>query len=569
MKHIKVTGYFAFVILLATVTILYRYHLFSQIAPWSDQLSTAAWGMLLANAKHFFPHASSGQSFYHALLTDNQSFLNQLFRRLYVDPIQMYVCVNLFFLFLFYKIFGVTYSVFVFTGIFFSGVTILLLGCYPLFTPATERKKSFYFTGAIAALLASTSFFQTLYSPLGKHNTGAFFLLLAIFVSMRLIKKLNTYPFLLSLKNWIVFYFFQLAAIFTTWLTIFILPAATVFTFLISGGKKRIKYCFVYSIIILAVACLTLLFTMFIQHGVADTTYSDIFDISHFGSISLFFIRACVAYYSLPGFICGIIGLYLLGRNHKEWMPFMLFVSFYLLPYLALNFTIIPDINNRFMPYILPIFDLGFAYFIICVWQKLINYKKVFSLSLGFLLFIIVAWHEFIQIPILINPNKVQYRVPDYYYTYLTRPGNIQAIVQQAIQQIPNKASIFTWDYTELDLLRVLGGKEFQAKNFITLPALSSLEIRKNDGSLPSYLAKTQITIPMDQPAYVFAKQDISEKQLTDNIRLLPINMSKQPNITLVLIKSYPTDYRFATLAPPNVSAEGGFNLYQVKFITD
>src|SRR3990167_1521036 len=332
MKGALLKSYIIFIIALTVTVMFTRYQAFSHIAPWIDQLSTAAWGMQLANAPHFFPQLLPGHSFYQSLLVDNQSFLNQFFRRIYIDPIQVFLLVDLASLYTLLKLFGVTYQICVFEGVFFSGLIVLLLGLYPFFSHKQERTPFLFAVGAIAALLASTSFFQMLYAPLGKHNTGAFFLLLAAFITERLFKKMHSHDSVVKCKDWLVFYLFQLLAIFTTWLVIFILPAATVFSFLISGGKKRIKHIIIYCIIVLAFACCSLALTYFVQHGVSDKSYSDILDVSQFGHITLFFIRACISRFSVPGFVFGVWGLILLGFYRKEWMPLMVLLSFFSLP---------------------------------------------------------------------------------------------------------------------------------------------------------------------------------------------------------------------------------------------
>ncbi len=161
-------------------------------------------------------------------------------------------------------------------------------------------------------------------------------------------------------------------------------------------------------------------------------------------------------------------------------------------------------------------------------------------------------------------------RVFSFYDNYLTQQGDVQSVIQTVLTQLPNQSAIFTWDYIERNLLRVLGGKEFQHKELTLYPALSSVLIRVNDGSLKTYIVQTNLKINTNQATYMFTNSILSKEKLTQTIEqfmdYMPQSAASKQKVKLSLVRFYPTTNRFANPNNQTDCKNCGFNLYQVIF---
>ena len=169
-----------------------KYKLFADLFPGTDQAFYTKWIIDLGNSKNFFP--SGSDSFYLNLISDNNSFLHNYFRRIYNDVGVIYnifpILINLFFA----KIINYNIATYNILSIFFNCSIPLFISIFLLRNKKISIEKYIYIS--TLNYLFVTSFFAIFFlAPLGIHNYSLLFLIISVIVFNQNLEKTNFFNF--------------------------------------------------------------------------------------------------------------------------------------------------------------------------------------------------------------------------------------------------------------------------------------------------------------------------------------------------------------------------------------
>ena len=119
-----------FLLILFIIFFSIKYKLFADLFPRTDQAFYTKWIIDLGNSKIFFP--SGSDSFYLNLISDNNSFLHNYFRRIYNDVGVIYNLFPIFLNLVFAKIINYNIATYNILSIFFNCSIPLLISIFLL-----------------------------------------------------------------------------------------------------------------------------------------------------------------------------------------------------------------------------------------------------------------------------------------------------------------------------------------------------------------------------------------------------------------------------------------------------
>ena len=177
-----------FLLLLFIIFFIIKYRFFVDLFPGIDQAFYIKWIIDLANSKNFFPVGNN--SFYLNLISDNNSFLHNYFRRIYNDVGVIYNVIPLFLNLIFAKIGNYNVASFNTLSIFFNCLIPLFITIHLLEGKKLTIKEHFY-ASTLHYLFISSFFSIFFFAPHGIHNYSLLFLIISVIIFERNIKKIN------------------------------------------------------------------------------------------------------------------------------------------------------------------------------------------------------------------------------------------------------------------------------------------------------------------------------------------------------------------------------------------
>jgi hypothetical protein len=182
----NITSFFLLIIFIIFFSI--KYKLFADLFPGTDQAFYTKWIIDLGNSKNFFP--SGSDNFYLNLLSDNNSFLHNYFRRIFNDVGVIYNTIPILINLVFAKISNYNIATYNILSIFFNCSIPLLISIFLLRDKKLSIKKYIYVS--TLCYLFITSFFAIFFlAPFGIHNYSLLFLIMSVIVFNQNIKKTN------------------------------------------------------------------------------------------------------------------------------------------------------------------------------------------------------------------------------------------------------------------------------------------------------------------------------------------------------------------------------------------
>jgi hypothetical protein len=179
-----ITSFFLLIIFIIFFSI--KYKLFADLFPGTDQAFYTKWIIDLGNSNNFFP--SGSDNFYLNLLSDNNSFLHNYFRRIYNDVGVIYNTIPILINLVFAKISNYNIATYNILSIFFNCSIPLLISIFLLRDKKLSIKKYIYVS--TLCYLFITSFFAIFFlAPLGIHNYSLLFLVMSVIVFNQNIEK--------------------------------------------------------------------------------------------------------------------------------------------------------------------------------------------------------------------------------------------------------------------------------------------------------------------------------------------------------------------------------------------
>jgi hypothetical protein len=513
-------------ILGAVAVFCFRFVIFGDVDPRSDQAFFAWWAQGLGLADHFLPIVNPGQGWFSALQNDTESYLNQLFRPIYNKPTSIFTLLPLGVIRIVSWVAGDGYSVQTAVSIAFSAFAVLVVSLVPLWlwagesVPSRERLA----LSLVALAFGALSLYPHLFSPWGIHNAGAAFLVLAVACGTPVHRKLVTGSVADVPVPWIAaFAVSQVLALYAHWTNTFLLPVATVLALFVGGNagfKRRITMAAVYvcGLFVVWVPLYPLIAFEFFRPAYSkEHSLGVLAQLGYGGELPAVLMQAferavnwfaAVAdLFSAPGLMLGLAGLIALAWGKGKVFPAMAVVSHILMWAAIPQFSVV---HVRTGLYVMPFLAIGGGYFCWVICKELTRTPSsrpmrgipiYGAVALGIGLSIL---HFARQAPVLLDHREARDILPQVWHDYFAGQGELRIVIDQLQNGLPADATLMTWGYGPQFLYRNL--TEPSARRAV-LPALSALWLRVKTGELKAHLRQRRLVLGRGPVYLVFAPQ--------------------------------------------------------------
>ena len=413
------------VVCLATIIcIIWRYNQFSSIGPFTDHAFYMQWIKRMVYADHFFPLQEMNKNWLQTLMVDSNSFCNIFFRQIYSSHPLIFTSISTLLFVIFSELIGASIQNQILISIIIATLSISILSSFPFIAFREQKERDFLFKSFLCTiltfLLLSLSSFLNIFSALGVHNFGIFFLIISSLIN---IYWLKVGSFQAPKKITTLMIVGQVFAIYSHYTNVFLIPTSTFISILISLEKPiswRLKTSFNYFFITILLFLPILVILAFFFFGPVKVPFGNTFSaVASEVMISpteiflkiteriYFWFSFHSSVFSILGLSGSLLGLIHLAFRHDVLLPititFCHFLSSVIIPAFYLQKT---------GAYILPFLCLGLSWLLTLILYEL---KKEFfpkkSLKLRSIIQIIalitvLLFHLSKEIPRLINPEK-------------------------------------------------------------------------------------------------------------------------------------------------------------------
>ena len=534
----------------------YRVVLFSDIEPRSDQMFFSWWVQGLSQADQVFPTSRNGESFLGALERDDESFLHRLLRPIHGKSITIFTSVPLALRLIVAWVFGNGIEVQTISSIFAGTLIILAVGLLAVWSfrtrPGNLNNRSINGLALLAVMLAGGTYYLHYYSPLGNHNFGVLFLIIAVGATQQAISSLEDGQRGGS-RLIVIASFLQFLALYSHWTNIFLLPASTFLVWVISSIPLRRKiimagYYFAFLLIIASPFFLlgvndlghagnarnhTVwdLLRIALRSGGAD--YVDIF----LGS-SLKWFYNLILILSPAGLFLGLLGVFILAIRQRIFLPLSLCVTHFIV---SITMPMFLGAHFRTDLYIIPFLILGLAYLVVLNLSEAVNFWRTREGSIltmaGVVILTAGAHHFWLQSSKIGQSDIIQQQIPEFWASYYKGQGELRPMAKEIDQILPESAVIFTWGYGMQFFVRNYGIENAGRK---IMPSLLTLIPRIDNGNLSHLIKSRGLSIQTDAPIYVLIDHE-ADRVDRESVRigianvLGPIGFGLLKNATLEL----------------------------------
>jgi hypothetical protein len=508
--------FFSFLISVSVAVFVFRFSVFGDIEPRSDQAFFSWWVQGLYQADHLFPDVGAGESWLTALQRDDGGFLHRLLRPIYGRALSVFTLVNLGIFYAMTWVLGPTYGAQVATSLLGSALIVLMLGLFPVCAsgrrPNGNGLSHKFGIGAVAVLLGATSVHLHFYSPWIIHNYAVSILLIAAALGTRVLAA----PTDQLRSMWVVVLVVYGLAFFANWTNLFLLPAATFVSILVVPGlsfKKRMSFVIGFATFsaILAIPFLIAADVEGSRNLVSSSTTVRAFVYSVFfpaaGDLSPSVIQRAVGWlergsqlFSAAGLVLGILGLAAWARWERVTLPLFIVITHFLVWCAVADFR---TAYFRTFVYVAPFLFLGIAYLSVIsgqtIWAALkrgaLGGKALASVAVLGLL----TAHIYIQVPPFFSPQEGRDRVPEAWEMYFSGQGSLKPAMAEIDDILPARAVIVTWGYGIQFLLR---NYEIEGPGRTVAPTLLTMIPRFEDGTLPDHIKRRHLSVPIGVPIF-------------------------------------------------------------------
>ena len=516
--------YVAITVILFMGLFAYRVALFSDIEPRSDQAFFSWWVQGLAQADHIFPEHRSGEGFMAALERDDESFLHRLLRPIHGRSVSIFTSVPLFLRLVSAWVFGDGIEVQTISSIFVASLIMLSTGLFALRAFEFQRggltNREIDQTALLATAFTGSAYYLHFFSPMGVHNFGVLFLVLAAGSTQRAFSVIESQHE--SGRHIIIAVLFQILALYAHWTNIFLLPAATLFCLAVCRISVRQKCLvggyYIIGLLIIAIPFLVFAANTFNQvEDVSNLTVWELYSISLEGGFIIFFqtgVERSIQWFenvsgafSVLGVMLGLLGVSLMAIRQRIYFPFSLCSTHFVV---ALTIPAFMGAHFRTDLYMLPFLALGLAYLVglsFSVIQNVWRHQNRLAFAvLGLLFSAMAASHLWQQISQTGDAHLLEHHKPGFWSFYYKGQGEVQPIVDEINETLPDRAVVVTWGY---GMQYVMRNYEIERHGRKVLPTLLTLLSRFDKGTLPNLIKRRDISIPADVPIYALIDYDV------------------------------------------------------------
>ena len=503
----------------------YRVALFLDIEPRSDQAFFSWWVQGLAQADHVFPISRADESFLGALERDDESFLHRLLRPIHGKSITIFTSVPLALRLMAAWVFGDGIEVQTISSIFAGTLIILAIGLLVAGCFRTRQgdlsNRSINGIALLAVILTGGTYYLHYYSPLGNHNFGVLFLIIAVGATQRVISFFEDKQEG-NRRLIVITIFLQFLALYSHWTNVFLLPTSTLLVWVISSIPLRRKiimagYYFAFLLIIASPFFLFAVNDLGHAGNVRNHTVWDLLRIASgaggadfakvLGGRSLQWFYNLIAILSPIGVFFGLIGTFILAVRQRIFFPLSLCGAHFLI---AITLPIFLGAHLRTNLYVIPFLIVGLTYLVGLNLLAILNFwrfRKGLMLAMTGVIIIVAGSHYLWQQVSKIGPsNLMQQQIPKFWASYYKGQGELRPMAKELDQILPESAVIFTWGYGMQYFLRNYGIENVGRK---IMPSLLTLIQRIDNGNLSHLIKRRGLSIQMDAPIYVLIDHEV------------------------------------------------------------
>ncbi|PPR11623.1 MAG: hypothetical protein CFH41_00494 [Alphaproteobacteria bacterium MarineAlpha11_Bin1] len=558
----------------AVLCAIWRTYQFGDIDLVSDQAFFTQWVRRLSESTHLLPPNEEGGAWPLELIRDERNFLGVLLGQIYQAHSLIFTVVSVLLYLISAAFFGASVETIVAVSIAFSATALFLLSAFPAFIrniSGISDRGAVTMIAIILVLACSNSFFNV-FSAFGPHNAGVMTLILAVIVTQIWVTPsqagvTHTSTRLLTIAMFVS----QLAAVYTHYANVFILPAATVMalalqpnTELLKRVVSIIKYSLIMVLAFLPWIAVVIVYDPSIGGGNSKQTFGGqlaTFVFSNngwpasnaIGRITHWFKEAS-AFYSVPGLALGMVGVVGLAWRNGTTLPFTIVLTHILMGI----FLGIFGQYDRTVAYLIPMLILGGGWTIYiagtCVFEKTrpASVPKTIGLAVASLVAISTTLHIAVEIPRLMAPDSVKNWGP------LVGPSHWKSVVAEFDRRIPIGSYLIPWDYGTHHQYRSMSEKA--GHTIKVMRPLETLDSHGKSGTLKHYIHSRGLTLSADNPVFILAPKTIE----IDRIRSAFSAVVGQKGFGLATVKKFILVGE-RTL-PRRKHGPGGIHLYLVKW---
>tara|TARA_E500000178_G_C17031453_1_gene760815 strand:- start:123 stop:1796 length:1674 start_codon:yes stop_codon:yes gene_type:complete len=377
--------YHFIIILLFFFTLIIKVRLLSNVIPSQDQTSYIYWLQSLFNSQTFGPNIIY-ESLIEALQLDDQSFLHNFLKPIYLSTINFFTLVSLLY-------FGVG-SIFldasvksqIILSILINNITILIISFY--FLMYKKKNKNFIFLSLIIFLLLQINFFYYGFSTHGTHNVGILFLIINLIFLEKYIKEISVSK--ISFKKRLSYFIIQTLAFYSMYTNVFLIPVCMFLSIIFLNNKlsfkiKELSIYFISTVIILLPALAVLILTLkniendqgFILWGKWAFSYLEgaaSFDLFKYLKTNIFsWLSFNMKNFGYILFPISFLGLIILKNKYKSSIFLILFLAHFIISLIMAGFNYA---QSRTTGYLMPICSIGLSVIIFELILYFLNFKK-------------------------------------------------------------------------------------------------------------------------------------------------------------------------------------------------
>ena len=516
--------YVAIAMVFFTGLFVFRVVLFSDTEPSSDQAFFSWWVQGLSKAEHVFPSLRSGESFLVALERDEHSFLHRLLRPIHSKSVSIFTTIPLALRLIAAWVFGDGIEVQTISSIFAGTLIIIAIGLFPVQILWSRRdylsSQNINGLALLTVIFISTTYYFHYFSPLGNHNFGVLFLVLAVSATQQAICFLEE-KHRVERGFVIITLFLQFLAFYSHWTNIFLLPTSTLLVWAFSSITIRRKtlivgYYFTFLLIIASPFLLLAVNDLGHSGNARSFTVWDLLLIA-FGSGGGDYLEgvgiSCLQWFknltlilSDIGLGFGLLGTLILAIHQRIFFPLGLCVTHFLI---AIMLPIFMGAHLRTDLYVLPFLILGLAYLVVLSFLSVLNFwRSRGGVALAMIGVVIIGassnhlWQQMSKIGL---SDLVRQQNPEFWSSYYKGQGEVRPIAQKIDKILPESAVIFTWGYGMQFFVRNYGIEDAGRK---VMPSLLTLISRFDNSTLSSLIKRRDLSIQTGKSIYVIVDHE-------------------------------------------------------------
>ena len=501
--------YHLIIILLFCLTLLIKVKLLSDVIPGQDQTSYIYWLQSLFSSERFMPHFNN-ESFIEAVQIDDESFLHNLLKPIYLSTINLFTLVSLLY-------FGIG-SIFldasvksqIILSILVNNISILVISFY--FLNYKKKINNFIFFSFLVFLLLQINYFFYGFSTHGTHNVGILFLIINLIFLEKYIKEISISK--ISSKKRFTYFIIQSLAFYSMYTNVFLIPICMFISifFLDIKLSLKIKELLIYSIstiIILIPAFAVLILTFnniendqgFILWGKWAFSYlegANPFDLFSYLKTNIWkWFIFNIQNFGYVLFPISFLGLIILKKKYKIDIFLILFLAHFLISLIMAGFNYA---QSRTTGYLMPICSIGLSIIIFELFLFFLKFNKRQNNYLKFytflIIFFIINFEIFLGLKKVVSPELItvdwsrKYLKNENQYLYTNKILN-KIINQKALIISSNNSYKITFsslNYTNTNLDFLLSIDSIIGKNNVIGNKLFSKKLNNKSYELILYL---------------------------------------------------------------------------------